>query len=444
MHLLSRQRPATLPTRRTFLRAGFLGLGGLTLGHFARLRALAAADDKAPPTSVILFWLGGGPSQFETYDPKPAAPAEIRGVFNPIQTSLPGVHFCELLPLQAQLMNQMAVVRSIAHTTTNHAVGWEWLLTGYEVASASDASPPAVYPSVGSVTARLRGPRQPGVVPYVLLNERRLGYHGATYLGQASNPYIPMGDGQGKGKAGNPAALSLAEGLTVERLHERVALLQEVDRLRASVDTTGAMDGMDQYRKQAVGILTSPAFRNALDLEREPDKVRLRYGPSALCQHALLARRLVEAGVSFVTVSYDVWDDHGELPRKIKDHTPPFDRAFTALIQDLSERGMLDRVLVAAFGEFGRTPVINKDAGRDHWPNVMSAALVGGGLRSGLVVGKSNGRGEEPVDTPLGPEDLLATIYHVLGIDHHQTFLDRLNRPVAILPKGEPIRQLVE
>jgi hypothetical protein len=443
MHRSSRQRPAPLPTRRTFLRAGFLGLGGLTLGHLARLRAVAAAPDKAPPTSVILFWLGGGPSQFETYDPKPESPAEIRGVFAPIQTTVPGLHFCELLPLQARLMNQLAVVRSIAHTTTNHAVGWEWLLTGYEVASASDSSPPAVYPSLGSVTARLRAAQQPGVAPYVLLNERKLGYHGATYLGQASNPYIPMAAGEGKGKTGNPAALTLAEGLTVERLHDRIALLQQVDRLRASADSTGALDGVDQYRRQAVGILTSPAFRNALDLEREPDKTRQRYGPNALCQHALLARRLVEAGVSFVTVSHDVWDDHGELPRKIRDHTPPFDRAFTTLIQDLSERGLLDRVLVAAFGEFGRTPVINKDAGRDHWPRVMSAALVGGGLRSGVVVGKSNGRGEEPVDTPLGPEDLLATIYHVLGIDHHQTFLDRLNRPVAILPKGEPIRQLV-
>jgi uncharacterized protein (DUF1501 family) len=157
----------------------------------------------------------------------------------------------------------------------------------------------------------------------------------------------------------------------------------------------------------------------------------------------LTARRLVEAGVSFVTIAHDVWDDHGELERKIKGHTPPFDRAFATLIEDLADRGLLDRVLVAAFGEFGRTPVINKDAGRDHWPNVMSACMAGGGLRSGIVVGKSDARGAEPADTPLGPEDLLATIYHVLGIDHHRTYGDRLGRPVPILPKGEPIRQLV-
>ena len=431
--------PPAAVSRWAFLQAGVLSAAGLNLTDLVRLRAAAAASDRRPATAVILFWLGGGPSQFETYDPKPAAPAEIRGTFSSIPTTVPGVRFCELLPLQARLMHRLAVVRSIAHTTANHATGAEWLLTGYEVASGASTTPPAVYPSLGSVTARLRGARQPGVVPYVLLNEMKLGYHGAAFLGQGCNPYLPR-----KAKDGMPAGPALADGLTVEQLDDRLALLGSFDRLRAEVDTTGVMDGMDQCRRQAVEMLSRPVLRDALDLSRESDQVRQRYGPHPLSQFALLARRLVEAGVGFVTISHDVWDDHGELERKIKGHAPPFDRAFATLVEDLAERSLLDQVLVAAFGEFGRTPVINNLAGRDHWPQVMSAALAGGGLRSGVVVGRSNARGEEPVECPLGPEDLLATIYHVLGIDHRQTLPDRLGRPIPILPKGEPIRALLE
>jgi uncharacterized protein (DUF1501 family) len=426
-------------SRRSFLRIGGFGLGALTLPDLLRLRA---ADGAASDTAVILLWLDGGPSQFETYDPKPAAPAEYRGPFQAIQTNVPGINLCETLPLHAQIADRFALIRSVAHRESGHGSAVKNLNTGYPHPPGTNEGT-FLYPGIGAVVAKARESERRGLPHYVCVPTAGIfkgDVGGGAYLGSAYDPFA-ANPSDGAGALIPPADLSLS------RLQNRRTLLTDLDRLRRDIDASGMMEGMDAFTRQAFEMVTGPAARAALDLNREPAAVRRRYGATLeraqpWGQSCLLARRLVEAGVSFVGIGMGGWDDHGEglvqnLPRRAR----IYDAAVTALIEDLHARGLDRKVLVLAWGEFGRTPRLNR-GGRDHWPSSMSVLLAGGGLRMGQAIGSTNARGERPQDRPLHPNDVLATVYRHLGIDHHRAFVNPQGRPVPLLPSGEPIREL--
>jgi uncharacterized protein (DUF1501 family) len=437
-------------SRRTFLKIGALGLGGLALPDLLRLRAAeAAAGQSVADTSVILIWCGGGPSQFETYDPKPEAPAEYRGPLKAIQTKLPGVHFCELLPKQAQLADKLTIIRSCAHTESGHGSAVKNLNTGYLHPPGTNEGT-FLYPSVGSIIAKVREsqrrnlPHNVNIPTAGIFKGGDIG--GGAYLGTAYDPFAAN-------PVDGPMALQVPGELTAERLRNRKSLLTSLDRLRRDVDASGMMDGMDTFTRQAFEMVTGPAAREALDLSRESPQTRERYGSAAGRREAkmeghswgqsmLLARRLVEAGVSFVAVGCGSWDDHGKLVEAMPMRTPIYDTAVSALIEDLYERGLDKKVTVLIWGEFGRTPRVNKNAGRDHWPSSMSVVLAGGGMKMGQVIGSTNEKGERPKDRPLHPNDVLATIYKHLGIDPTRAFVNAAGRPIPILPHGEPIAEL--
>jgi hypothetical protein len=442
-------------TRRSFLQAGTLGLVGLSLGDLLRLRARAsstaarigAGDD----LSVILVWLDGGPPQHETYDPKPEAPAEFRGPLRAIDTAVPGVQVSELFPEHARLMRRMSIIRSMHHNNGDHFAAAHWMLTGSFGANAINKTP--VYPSAGSVVARLKGARSGGMPAYVGLPNThsvgiRPGYHGAAYLGAAYNPFLADGDPNKPGY-GVPE-LTLPAGLDAARLGNRRCLLGTLDAARGAVEARGSDSGFDPFTEQAFDLLTSPAAKRAFDLTTEDPRLRDRYGRHLWGQSALMARRLVEAGVRFVTLTFGNWDFHSRLETGMKALLPVLDHAVGTLVDDLELRGMLDSTLVIVMGEFGRTPRINQGLpndptpGRDHWGQVMSVLVAGGGLQSGVVVGASNARGEVPLASPVTPKDLIATVYARLGNNLETTFLDRLGRPVPIVHAGgRVIRELL-
>jgi hypothetical protein len=452
-------------SRRRFLKIGALALGGVGLGGLLPLRLRAeGGGSSCPDTSVILIWLPGGPSHLETYDLKPAAPAEYHGAFRPIRTNVPGIDVCEHLPLHARVADKFTLIRSIAHNFSDHGGGHKRFLTGRDplspVGFVND------YPMVGSMVAKVRPERKAGVANYVAgTDPGRDGIDvysfGSAYLGPSTHPFTVPGD---------PSApnfqvknLSLAPQLR-GRLRERLDLLGSVETVPAEVDRGGTMDAMDTYRRRALDLLTNDAARRAFDLSREPAKLRERYGMHAWGQRALLARRLVEAGASFVTMvmenpyqsgvpslkdgTYN-WDSHAvncHLFNDTKARLPIFDRAVTALIEDLYARGLDKKVLLIVTGEFGRTPRISYAdgrPGRDHWPSAMSVLVSGGGLRTGQVIGSTDARGEHPRDHRLTPNDLWATMFRHLGIDYtHTSFLDHRGRPMPILPYGDPIAGL--
>ena len=427
-------------SRRSFLRLGTLGVGALTLPDLLRLRAQEQASSDA---SVILLWMDGGPSQFETYDPKPDAPAEYRGPFQAIRTNVPGLDLCETLPLHAQIADKFAVIRSVAHRESGHGSAVKNLNTGYPHPPGTNEGT-FLYPGVGAIVAKVREQERRGLPRYVCVPTAGIfkgDVGGGAYLGSAYDPFA-ANPNDGAGALIPPAELSLS------RLQNRRALLSSLDRMRRDVDTSGMMEGMDAFTRQAFEMVTGPRAREALDLSREPAAIRNRYGASVeraqpWGQSCLLARRLVEAGVSFVGIGMGGWDDHGdrlwqELPRRAR----VYDAAVTALIEDLHARGLDRKVLVLAWGEFGRTPRINR-GGRDHWPSSMSVMIAGGGLRMGQAVGSTNARGERPQDRPLHPNDVLATVYRHLGIDHTRAFVNPQGRPIPLLPHGEPIAELL-
>jgi hypothetical protein len=427
-------------TRRGFLQAGVLGLGGLTMGEVLRARAAKAAATGTPAkdTSVILIWKGGGPSHIDMWDPKPEAPAEFRGEFKTIPTALTGVQFTEHLPLSARIADKFALVRSLTHPDAGHESASHWLLTGYK---PTNDIPAQEAPSYGSITARVRGPRRPGLPAYIAVPEAPRSSH-AGYLGVAYNPFSVGGDPNAD--RFSVRNLSLPNGIDMGRLEKRRSLLSALDTVRRESDKTGLMDGLDAFSRKAFEMITGPAARKAFDLASEDAKTRELYGRNRLGQSLLLARRLVEAGVTFVTVNAGGWDTHGNNFEALKKQKlPDFDRAWSALVQDMSARGLLADTLVLVWGEFGRTPRINSNAGRDHWPNAMSAVLAGGGLRMGQVIGSSDAKAEYAKDRPLTPDDVLSTMYHVLGIDQNEEFLNEARRPLKILNGGEPIRELV-
>jgi hypothetical protein len=428
--------------RRFCLTAGALPPLALSLPEVLAARQ---ASPQRRDTAVILFWLAGGPSHLDMYDMKPAAPAEIRGPFKPIDTRLPGFSVCDLLPLHAPLADKLSIVRSLHHTLGVHDDASHWVQTGYPLLGARERG--QQQPAQGAVTARLRGPNQPGLPPYVCIPEayrRHMGfYQAASWLGARYDPV----DGGGDPALGHyrPPEFALPIEMTAERLGDRKALRDAIDSFRRRADAEPA--AMDEMRRQAFDLVAGERARAAFDVAREPEAMREKYGRHAWGQAALMARRLVEAGVTFVTINLyekdvDWWDDHYTIEKNLRKRLPIYDRAFSALVEDLHERGLAERVLVVSCGEFGRNPRIDKNAGRGHWPRAMSAVLSGGGIRAGQVVGATTADGGEPVERPLLPGDLLATIYRVLGIDPEQTLADRQNRPIRIVDAGQPIAEL--
>jgi hypothetical protein len=353
------------------------------------------------------------------------------------------MNLCELLPLHARIADRFAVIRSVAHRESGHGSAIKNLNTGYPHPPGTNEGT-FLYPGVGAVVARSREQERRGLPHYVCVPTAGIfkgDVGGGAYLGSAYDPFA-ANPADGAGALIPPAELSLS------RLQNRRALLSSLDRMRRDVDTSGMMEGMDAFSRQAFEMVTGRAARAALDLSREPVAVRNRYGATVdraqpWGQSCLLARRLVEAGVSFVGVGMGGWDDHGEaLVQRLPQRARTYDAAVTALIEDLHARGLDRKVLVLAWGEFGRTPRVNR-GGRDHWPSSMSVMMAGGGLRMGQAVGSTNARGERPQDRPLHPNDVLATVYRHLGLDHHRTFVNPQGRPIPLLPHGEPIAELL-
>lgn len=435
--------------RRSFLQAGFLGAAGLTMADLLRMRSAQAAPKRE--TACILIWLDGGPPQHETYDPKPEAPAEYRGAYKAIDTSLSGLRVCELLPEQAKIAHRMAFVRSVHHDNGDHFAGAHVMLTGRWGATGADTAPRA--PSAGSYVAKVRGSNREGLPPYVGLDNLHSvglvpGYHGASWLGPQYHPFVADDTSGGK-RVGTPTLFRQIRDR--ERLAKRQSLLEKVDTLRRTFEHEPSVSATEHFSELAMHTLLSPEVRDAFDLDAEPDRTAQRYGDHAWARYCLLARRLVERGVTFVTVNMGGWDMHDNIAGVVKQPALAMDRAVGSLVRDLDERGMLDHVLVVVMGEFGRTPKLNTNGvpgqtglpGRDHWGQVMSVAMAGGGLRMGQAVGASSANGEYPTTAPYRPGDVLATIYHVLGIDPHAEFQDLQGRPMTILPEGAPIPELV-
>lgn len=432
-------------SRRSFLKIGALGLGGLTLPALLEARRAQAAGQRRD-TAVILFWMAGGPSHIDTYDMKPNAPIEVRGPFKTIQTKVPGLDVCELLPRHARVAQHVSLVRSLHHHLAVHDDGAHWVQTGYPLLNARQRG--QQNPAQGAVVSHLRGANRQGLPAYVCIPEAYSSpqgfYQKAAYLGARHNPVNAGGD-PSLGNYRLPE-FALPADMTVNRLQDRRALMHSIDRLARDSDRSGVFDGMNESHRQAFELVTGARAREAFDLAREPAPLRERYGRHAWGQAAILARRLVEAGVTFVTINLyerdvDWWDDHFVIEKNLRKRLPPYDQALTTLIEDLHDRGLAERVLVGAFGEFGRAPRIDSHAGRGHWPGAMTALLSGGGIKPGQVIGSTAPDGSTPKDRPLLPNDLVASIYKALGIDHERTLPDHQNRPIRLV-EGEPISEL--
>jgi hypothetical protein len=425
--------------RRSFLRVGTLALGGMTLPGLLRLRQVGAQSPAGRKKSVILIWQAGGPSHIDMYDLKPDAPAEVRGEFRPIDTNVPGIRIGEHLPKQARVMDKLAILRSACHTNAGHGMGSQWMLTGYQPTIEVNDN---IYPSTGSVVAKMNGPNEPGLPAYVNL-PRGLNLGKAAYLGASYNPFAPDNDPNNDGF--QVKNLKLPGRVPADRLSRRKDLLNSLDDVRRDIDTKGDLYGLDTFYREGLEMVTDPKAQRAFDVAKEPMKVRDMYGRNDLGQCCLLARRLVESGVTFVTVQAGGgWDTHGDNFKQLKTNLlPKFDQALAALVTDLCERGLQEDVLVMAMGEFGRTPKINSGVGRDHWPGAMSIVYAGGGLKMGQAIGTTNALAEYPTSKPASPGCILSTMYHVLGIDHKHVFYDDAKRPMPILNEGEPIKELI-
>jgi Protein of unknown function (DUF1501) len=441
-------------SRRAFLRLGTLALGGLTLPQLVAARA----SQSSRPTSVILFWMWGGPSQFETFDPKPNAPIEYRGPFRPIRSTVPGMDVCELFPGLAQQGQRLALVRSLHHTMSSHNDGSIEVLTGKTpVVPDPTSTARSEHPDFGMIASRLRGLRPDGLPQYVGIPTQPFMTR-PTYLGLNHQAFV-AGDPSAAGYS--PPHLGLTGGVTIEQFAARRRLLTNFDQLRRSMDAHGRLEGTDRLREAAFQLLSNPQVAHAFDLGREDARLRDRYGRHLWGQSCLLARRLAEAGAGVITIDalapeknrriYFSWDDHADaqpgwdLAEGMRWRAPFMDQALSALIEDVYDRGLDRDILILALGEFGRTPrltTLNGKLGRDHYPQAMCAMVSGGGLRMGQVIGATNNRGEFPRERPLTPQDLLATVYQHLGIDPGREFRDFTGRPIPILSAGQPIREL--
>ncbi|MFO0869525.1 MAG: DUF1501 domain-containing protein [Pirellulales bacterium] len=421
LRIAAGRRPAFCDgvSRRNFMMVGALGIGGLTLADV--LRAEAATGTTGTHKAVINIHLGGGPSHQDMFDLKPEAPVEFRGEFNPIKTNVEGLEICEHLPQLARMADKYAVIRSLVGMYDDHSNFHTQ--TGF---GRNDLRNVGGRPSLGSVVARLQGPTGSGAPPFVSYNG---GYPG--YLGPVYKPYQPQG-----------GDLRLVGGMTSDRLESRTNLLGALDRIRRDVDGSGQMVAMDSFTQRAVGVVTSGRVADALDLNKEDPKVRERYGNNDGTMF-LTSRRLIEAGVRAVTFDWGSWDTHGNNFSHLRMQLPKLDRALSALIEDLDQRGMLPNVTIVMWGEFGRTPRVNATAGRDHWSRLSMGFLAGGGLKTGQAIGSSTRYAEDARDRPVHLLEVFATLYHNLGIDVSSRLTDPSGRPQSLVEQRKPIRELI-
>ncbi len=460
-------------SRRSALQVGGGALGGLGLSRLLEAQALSATPgDSLADTSIIFVWLPGGPPHMETYDMKPDASDDYRGEFRPVNTNVSGMDVCELLPMHARCADKFTLIRSCHHEFAGHDGGHKRFLTGRIPAQPQGFVNDA--PMAGSIVSKVfqRRVNPIGLNNYIVLGDGRVNSvdtfsFGSAWLGTETHPFrISTDPNEDSFKVQN---LTLANGLFENRIDNRVELLKGLDQLRSDVDASDLMDSTDEFNRRALAMITSPAARKAFDLSNEPDTIRERYGRHAWGQRALLARRLVEADVNWVTVvmenpfvsgvpfpkngTYN-WDSHAVNAHIFEDakvRLPVYDRVITALVEDLHARGLNRKVMLVVTGEFGRTPRINvqrgtqtgiDQPGRDHWPNSMSMLVSGGGMQTGQVVGATNTKGEEPISRALSPNDLWASVYKHLGIDTEIAFPNFSGRPMPILPFGAPIPEL--
>lgn len=441
--------------RRAFVKAGMLGMGGFALPDLLRQEANSATQGKSTKRehSVIILWMRGGPSQHETWDPKPDAPADYRGAFGTMKTKVPGINICDMLPLSAKCMDDWSIVRSLHHTNAGHSAGDQICFTGYPPGSDPNVN---VHPSCGSVVAKQLGHKNKRLPTYVMI-PRQVPGTDSSYLGPAYRPFETLADPANNGPFSMPN-FALPSGLTYDRVGGRREILKSLDKIRRDVDAVGEMQAMDKFQQRAWDIVSGPEAREAFNLDAEPKHVREKYGfmpafkaPTpdrcgvpAWSQRFVLARRLIEAGVRLVTVDCRWWDTHVEGVETMRNgFLPRWDKAYSALIADLKDRGLLESTMVIAWGEFGRTPKINAKNGRDHWPGVFSAALAGGPIQGGRVVGSSDSKGAYPGSNPKSPQDVLATMYQHIGVDIDAHYKDSAGRPMRVLPSGEPLKELL-
>lgn len=428
-------------SRRNFLKIGAIGLGGVAGGLSLPdlLRAEAQSGIQRSHKAIIMVYLPGGPSHQDMYDLKPDAPSDIRGEFKPIKTNVNGIEICEHMPRLAKMMDKLVVVRSLVGSEGAHSSFQ--CLTG----RVKKNMPPGGWPALGSVVSRLQGAADPAVPPFIGLSssgDKRESSYG--YLGVAHAPFSPSGQGK------NDMVLN---GVSLERLTDRKALLQSVDRFRRDVDSSGMMDGMDSFNREAMEVITSSKLVDALDVKKEAPEVLARYRPDGMkhggdsksLESFLVARRLVENGARCVTLSWGGWDTHSGNFKSMKEKLPQLDVGLSALVQDLHDRGLEKDVSVVMWGEFGRTPKVNSNAGRDHWPKVTSALLAGGGMRTGQAIGKTDHDAGDVADRPVQFAEVFATLYTNLGIDVGRTTLHDLSgRPQYLVEGGaQPMRELI-
>jgi len=417
-------------TRRDFLKVGALGMGGLTLPGLLKARAEQAKNGKPTKnTSVVWLWLGGGPTHVETFDPKMTAPVEFRSTTGSVKTNVAGIELGGTFEKMAKVADKMAFVRSFAHRNSGHGGGTHWVMTGYDFVAADNGGGQS-KPGLGAILSRYRGANAPSGLPTYVRSNGILG-DGPSWLG---SPYAPF-------DVGGKARQNMNVQVTLDKLGERRDLLKGLDTLERDIDQTGLMTGLDSFEGQAFDLMLSKA-KEVFDITKEDANTRQKYG-KGLGEQLLLARRLCESGVGFVTVNFGGWDMHGQIANAMKRNGPLVDNAVSAFVQDCAERGVDKNILLVITGEFGRTPRINNNAGRDHWAPLSTLALSGGGLKMGQTVGESTAKAEVPKTTPISPQDLMATVFSVLGIPQDLHFKDPTGRPSPMINGGKPIAELV-
>jgi uncharacterized protein (DUF1501 family) len=417
--------------RRDVLQLGTLGATGWALPQLLAARAAAAQPSAHQDSAVVWLWLGGGPTHIETFDPKLTAPSEYRSVTGEVATTMPGVtlggHFGRL----ARQFDKLTIVRSFAHNNSGHAGGTHFVMTGYDNRSIDNGGLPT-RPAVGAIVAKVRGASHgtTGIPTYSRLG--RIGSDGPAFLGPAYAPFDPSGE----------TRKNMALDTPLERVTDRRQLLAGLDRFRRDTDDTGVMAGLDAFEAQAFQLIVGSA-RDAFDPQQEDGPTRQRYGSDPLAQQLLIARRLVEAGCSFVTINYGGWDMHGSIKRSLDQRAPALDAGVAAFLEDVWDRGLQKKILLIITGEFGRTPRLNGGGGRDHWAPLSALALAGGRFSMGQVIGQSSAKAETPLTQLVRPQDLMATVFHHLDIDPHQQFVNQAGRPVYMIEDGRPIPELL-
>ena len=431
-------------SRRWFLQSGLSALGGFSLSQLMSLQAASGANTASGSgkKSVILFWLSGGPSHIDMWDPKPDAPSEIRGPYATIQTKIPGVNFSEHLPLQASIADKLSIIRSVDCSSSNHTP--ITMQAGNPLARrTNDGKDGGGYPSMGSVAAKFRGANDADLPPYVGLADSWTS--DVWEAGHMGSDFAPVKGNELKGRFAMPP------GIEVNRLQDRNSIRRQLDHFGRNIDNNQTLDRSDRFAQQAYDLVLSGKVQKAFNIDEESAETKAAYGPESIAQKALLARRLVEAGVTYVLVSgaWGYFDHHGDnvrwkgIEKGLTPLLPRVDRTLYALVNDLEARGLLDDTLVLMMGEFGRSPVINKEAGRDHWTNVMSMVAAGGGLTHGQVIGSTDRRGGAIESNPVRPQDLAATTFRHLGIDLNSHWVNNQGRPVPIVAEGgRPIPEL--